>query len=244
MVANINGIPIANAAAVDIGGAWVQLREDGRLTVSPNAGHTGRVSFECTVLSAEGRPSVLRAVVDVVGDPTGATHAASSVEGPDVAAAEAPTGDVGDSPDASAQTALDADMFKIVGEALYLHEGLEFEFGTPQTLSIDLVSDAAASAVSGQKAYSDFSTDTSSDAFVFAPGFDDAGDSAAGDLQEIIDLSLSPFATFQELLDSGALVQDGPDVVLTVDPSDPLHSDRITLRGVDVDALSDSDFKF
>jgi hypothetical protein len=243
VVATINGTPITSQAPVDIGSAWVQLREDGRLTVSPNSGHTGRVSFECTVLNPEGRPSVLRTVVDVVGDPAGAAHAESSAEAAELITAEVLAGDVRNAPDAPVQSGLDADMFTIVGEALYLREGIEFEFGSPQTLSIDLLGDAAASA-SGPKAYSDFSSDASGDAFVFAPGFTDASDAAANGLQEVIDLSLSPFATFQQLLDSGALVQDGPNVVLTVDPSDPLHSDKITLRGVDIDTLSDSDFKF
>ena len=66
----------------------------------------------------------------------------------------------------------------------------------------------------------------------------------ANDTHEIIDVSSSGYATFQQLLDSGALVQVGADVVITIDPMDPLTSDKITLRGIELSVLSDSDFKF
>jgi hypothetical protein len=46
------------------------------------------------------------------------------------------------------------------------------------------------------------------------------------------------------LLDSGALVQDGVDVVIMIDPHDPAHSDKIILRGVELSHLTSSDFKF
>jgi hypothetical protein len=242
-IARVNGIPITSAAPVDVGVAWVQLREDGRLTVNPNAGYTGRIALECSAVGADARPTLHRAVVDVVGDPAGAAHAESAATGVDIKLAEMAAGDAALDTDALSQAGLYADMFKIVGDTLYLRAGVEFDFGARPTLSIDILGDTAPE-VGHEHEGSALLSDWGGDAFVFAPGFADAGSRPEGDPHETIDVSASGYATFQELLDSGALVQDGPDVVLTFDPADPLHSDKITMRGVDLAALSDSDFKF
>jgi hypothetical protein len=152
----------------------------------------------------------------------------------------------GDAPpgtDALSQAGLYADMFEIVGNTLYLRAGAEFDFGTGSALDIDIVGDGAPE-IGREHEGKALLSDWAGDAFVFAPGFADADGRPQEDIREVIDVSSSGFGTLQELLDSGALVQDGADVVLTFDPTDPLHSDKITLRGVDLAALSDSDFKF
>lgn len=242
-VSHVNGAPITLSTPVDIGGAWVQLREDGRLTVSPNAGFAGRVAIDCTLSGTDGRLFAQRAVVDVVGDPAGAAHAETAAAmGVDIKLAEIAANDNSLGIDGLAQAGLYADMFKIVGTGLYLRAGVELEFGTEPALSIDVVRDAA-SAGDGHDNGAALSG-LGGDVFVFASMFREADRPAKEAPHEVIDVSSSGFATFQELLDSGALVQDGPDVVLTFDPSDPLHSDRITLRGIDLAALGDSDFKF
>lgn len=242
-VSRINGLPITTADPVDVGSAWVQLREDGRLTVNPNAGYAGRIAFECTVMGADARPYAHRAVVDVVGDPAAAGLAESFAMVSDIKLADMAANDNALDTDGLSQAGLYADMFKIVGSTLYLKAGVELDFGTRPASSSEVLGDGV-SAVGGEHEGGVLLSDTVSDAFLFATGFADAGHKPDDDTREVIDLSLSGYATFKELLDSGALVQDGPDVVLTVDPADPLHSDKITLRGVDLSALSDSDFKF
>jgi hypothetical protein len=242
-VSRINGVPISTAAPVDVVGAWVQLREDGRLTVNPNAGYTGRIAFECTVVGTDARPSVHRTVVDVVGDPAGAAHAEGAAMDADVRLAEIAATGTTLGTDALAHAGLYADMFKIVGNTLYLRAGVEFDFGPKPTLSIDILEEGAPGIGEAHEGNALLS-DTAGDTFVFASGFGDSGGKPDGDPREVIDVSSAGYATFQDLLDSGALVQDGPDVVLTIDPADPLHSDRITLRGIDLSALSGSDFKF
>lgn len=159
-VTHVNGVPIAENAPVDVGFGWVQLREDGQLTISPDEHYAGEIEFDFTAFSPTNGSDVTNKVkVNVVPDP----------------AADDPV----------------------------LHEA---------------------------------------DTFLFAPGF--GADAGAANVHEVIDVSSSGFLTFQELLDSGALVQSGADVVLTFDPHDPAHSDRITLRGVDLSGLTSADFKF
>jgi len=242
-VSRINGVPISTAAPVDVAGAWVQLREDGRLTVNPNAGYTGRIAFECTVVGADARPSIHRTVVDVVGDPAGAARAEGAAEDADIGLATIAANDTVLGAEALAQAGLYADMFEIVGNTLYLRAGVEFDFGAKPTLSIDILGESAPE-IGREHESNALLSDTNGDTLVFATAFGDAASKPDGDLREVIDVSSAGYATFQDRLDSGALVQHGPDVVLTIDPADPLHSDRITLRGVDLSALSDSDFKF
>jgi hypothetical protein len=242
-VSRINGNPISTAAPVDVAGAWVQLREDGRLTVNPNAGYTGRIAFDCTIVGADARPSIHRTVVDVVGDPAGAARAEGAAMDADIRLAEIAASDTVLGTDALAQAGLYGDMFKIVGNTLYLRAGVEFDFGTKSTLSIDVLGEGAPEAGHGHDG-SALLSDMDGDTLIFATGFGDAAGKPDGGPREVIDVSSTGYATFQDLLDSGALVQHGPDVVLTIDPADPLHSDKITLRGIDLSALSDSDFKF
>jgi len=242
-VSHINGIPITTTAPVNVGSGWVQLREDGWLTVNPNAGYAGRIAFDCTIVGANARQYAHRATVDVGGDPAAAALAESSAMGADIKLADMAANDNALGTEGLSQAGLYADMFKIVGTTLYLRAGVELDFGTKPASSVEILGDGASEG-GGEHGSGALLSDTAGDAFLFAPGFADAGDKPNSDPREVIDVSSSGYATFQDLLDSGALVQDGPDVVLTIDPADPLHSDRITLRGVDLSALSDSDFKF
>jgi hypothetical protein len=135
-----------------------------------------------------------------------------------------------------------------------LKAGIDLDLETKPTLSIEIraggdsgpdeqinftldIENASASNASDSHAFSD--------TFVFAPGLGSTASQSgqATDSREIIDLSSSGYATFQQLLDSGALVQDGADVVITTNPDDPAHSDKIILRGIELSHLTSSDFK-
>jgi|GEM_PF-5721972 len=83
------------------------------------------------------------------------------------------------------------------------------------------------------------------DAFYFSPHYgNDAVRQAREAASEVIDLSSSAFTTFEALLAAGALAQVGDDVVITLDPTDPANSDKITLKSVLLSALDATDFKF
>ena len=130
-ISHINDVPITLETPVDVGCGGVQLREDGWLTVNPDAGYTGQLAFDCTVAgTADGADSKSHVIINV------------DVE------------------------------------------------------------------------------------------------------REVIDLGSTGYTTFQELLDSGALVQAGEDVVITFNPDDPAGVHKITLKGVELLALSEPDFKF
>ncbi len=257
-VSQINGVPITPAAPVDVGSGWVQLREDGRLTVSPNVGFTGSIAFDCTVSDtarhiivnvAASEPQVALELVDPVTTPAEDVSTTA-----DIKVAELATSDEELSTRGLSIAGLDADMFKIVGTTLYLKAGIDLDLETKPTLSIEIraggdsgpdeqinftldIENASASNASDSHAFSD--------TFVFAPGLGSTASQSgqATDSREIIDLSSSGYATFQQLLDSGALVQDGADVVITTNPDDPAHSDKIILRGIELSHLTSSDFK-
>ena len=85
------------------------------------------------------------------------------------------------------------------------------------------------------------------DTFVFKPGFgsDVVTDfSAAGANHDVLDLSMSGYATFTALQAAGALAQVSADVVITLNPLDPTTSDKITLKTVNLSTLDATDFKF
>jgi hypothetical protein len=255
-IARINDVPISMATPVDVGSGWVQLREDGWLTVTPDAGYRGPIAFEYTVAGAKDgvaangsvvvnvEASEAPAAVTLLNQVTAVTEdvaAAGDLKVADIALAD---GELGT--DSLSLTGLDASMFKIVGSALYLKHGIELDFETKPTLSIEIQSshggghDGAASfalnvASSGETLLPLAPDDT----FDFEPAY------AAHSGHEVIDLSDSAYATLQELIDSGALVQAGDDVVITLDPGDLTDPHNIvTLKGVDLSALSATDFKF
>jgi Ca2+-binding RTX toxin-like protein len=84
------------------------------------------------------------------------------------------------------------------------------------------------------------------DTFVFKPGFgnDVVTDFSAGATHDILDLSMSGYATFTALQAAGALAQVNADVVITLNPLDPTTSDKITLKAVNLSAVDATDFKF
>jgi hypothetical protein len=257
-VSHVNGVPISSVTPVDVGSGWVQLREDGWLTVNPDAGYAGTIAFDYTLAGrSNGAAATNRLTVTVAPEVPPVPASEDYEAGPadaelseaDVKLADIDMGDEEIGTEGLARIGLDADEFKIVGSTLYLKAGIEFDLDKP-TLSVEV-----RPARSEQAAAVNFSLDVkdsvgsvieddlSADTLVFAPGFDAAGD-LADDAYEPIDMSSSGYSTFQELLDSGALVQAGEDVVITVDPSDPANSDKITLRGIDLSALTSADFRF
>ena len=68
--------------------------------------------------------------------------------------------------------------------------------------------------------------------------------SAAGANHDVLDLSMSGYATFTALQAAGALAQVSADVVITLNPLDPTTSDKITLKTVNLSTLDATDFKF
>lgn len=82
------------------------------------------------------------------------------------------------------------------------------------------------------------------DLLVFKPGFgSDVISDFHGAPEEIIDISSYGYATFQALVDAGALMQVGDDVLITLTPSDPATSDKIILKSYSVSSLAPDDFK-
>ena len=85
------------------------------------------------------------------------------------------------------------------------------------------------------------------DTFVFRPGFGNDTIKEFGDStnnQDVLDLSMSGYATFAALQAAGALAQVNADVVITLNPLDPITSDKITLKTVNLSTLDATDFKF
>ena len=255
-ISHINGVPITTATPVDVGSGWIQLRDDGWLTVTPDAGYRGQVVFDYTIAGATNDTEADgRVVVNVDASEASAavtllnqvrTVAEDMSTGVDLKVADIAMADGALRTDGLSLTGLDAGMFKIVGNALYLKEGVKLDFETKPTLSIEIqashgngLDEAANFALSVEGAGETTAFEATGDTLVFAPGYDDAGDEHL-----LVDLGNTEYATFQELLESGALVQAGDDVVITLNAGDPADSHKITLRGVELSALSDLDFKF
>ena len=260
-VSHINGLPITTAEPVDVGAGWIQLRDDGWLTVSPDAGYAGPIAFDYTIGGASSRPDVTSHVtVNVAKDAPSALALSNQTAGlaedvstaADIKLAEIDVSDADVSTENLSLAGLDADLFKIVGNTLYLKAGVDLDFDTNPKLSVEIRPNGSATQdqavnftldvkdTNGSAALDDY---LAADTFVFAPGFGETGSIDDG-VREVIDMSSSAYATFQELLDSGALMQSGEDVVITFDPTDPDHSDRITLRGIELSVLTSADFKF
>lgn len=254
-ISRVNDVPISMAMPVDVGSGWVQLREDGWLTVTPDAGYRGPIAFEYTAAGAEGgvastgrvvvnvEASEAPAAVTLLNQVTAIAEDVSTAGDLKVADIAMEDGELGT--DGLSLTGLDASMFKIVGNALYLKQGIELDFETKPTLSIVIESshagglgDAASFTLNVASAGETLSPLATDDTFDFEPAY------TASSEHEVIDLSDSGYTTLQELIGSGALIQAGDDVVITFDPGDLGDPHRITLKGVDLSALSDSDFKF
>jgi hypothetical protein len=250
-ISHINGVPISTASPVDVGFGWVQLRDDGWLTVNPDAGYRGQIAFDYAVAgAADGEDLQGHVVVDVGVDaaPAAVTlhnqvtavaedvSTASALKVADIAMTDDKLGT-----DGLALTGLDAGMFEIVGSALYLKEGIELDFDTKPTLSVEILATHAdgldgASFTLNVAGAGAAALAAVNDVLVFAPGY-----GGAMGYHPLIDLSASQYDTFQDLMDSGALIQEGDNVVITLNPDDPADPQKIVLKGA---ALSDVDFKF
>jgi hypothetical protein len=255
-ISHINGVPITTATPVDVGRGWVQLRDDGWLTVTPDVGYTGPIAFDYAVAGAAHDQDAKGHVVvkvEATGAPAAVTllnqvtavaedaSAAADLKVADIAMAD---GELGT--DGLSLTGLDASMFKIVGNALYLKEGIELDFETKPTLSVEILAshadvfDGGANFTLSIESTGDApGVAATGDAFVFASGF---GDTTGA--HQVIDLSSTGYKTFQELCRSGALAQVGEDVVITLSPDAHDALQKIILKGVELTALSDADFKF
>lgn len=238
-IARINGEPISTTTPIDVGAAWVQLRDDGWLTVSPNFGYEGLVSFEYTVASPNGEEAESNVIVSV--EPPGPPGVASNFN---QLTSLADTTGLGDAFSGDLQAfgteglfgaGLDASMFTIVGSTLYLKEGVELDFGTTQSLTNEPSAPSTSTSVFG-----DLPPDeAANDGLELTGNRDDEneGDDATG-------VATSGYEVFRRLMDAGALAQVGDDVVITMDIGDPAAPHTITLRGVSLSSLMDTDFKF
>lgn len=87
----------------------------------------------------------------------------------------------------------------------------------------------------------------SGDTLYFKPGFGketiEHVKLSGGDAHDVLDLSLYG-TTFEALRAAGAFEQVGNDVVLTLNPADPVHSDQIVLKSIDLHQIDPGDFKF
>ncbi len=87
----------------------------------------------------------------------------------------------------------------------------------------------------------------SGDTLLFKPGFGketiEHVKLSGGEAHDVLDLSLYG-TTFEALRAAGAFEQVGNDVVLTLNPADPAHSDQIILKSIDLHQIDAGDFKF
>jgi hypothetical protein len=254
-ISHINGLPITTASPVDVGFGWVQLREDGWLTVTPDAGYRGRIAFDYAVAGmADGQDASGHVDVDVGADTAPAAvmlrnqvtavaedvSMASALKVADIAMTDGGLGT-----DGLSLTGLDAGIFEIVGDALYLKQGIELDFETRPTLSVEIVAthtgghDSGASFTLNVAGAGAAALAAANDMLVFAPGY---GEAIVD--HPLIDLASIRYATFQELMDAGALTQEGDNVVITLNPDDHADLQKIVLKAAALAALGDADFKF
>jgi hypothetical protein len=257
IVSHINDVPITTATPVDVGCGWVQLRDDGWLTVTPDAGYTGQVAFDYAVSGpTNGANTTGRVVVNVGadGDAPAAVTLLNELRtvpedistAADLKVAEIAVANGALATDGLSLTGLDAGMFKIIGNALYLKEGIELDFDTKPTLSIEIEAShgredgpAANFTLSVERAGEMASFEAVGDILVFAPDHVDLGGEPP-----VVGESNIGYATFQELLEAGALIQAGDDVVIALSGGDLADPLKTTLKGAELSALSGSDFKF
>jgi hypothetical protein len=241
-IARVNGEPINVTTPVDVGAAWVQLRDDGWLTVSPNTGYQGPIGFEYSVALPDGAESVSNVTVNV--EPADSPVEASAFNQLTSLAEDAlPTGSAGGDfggdtqgfgTEALTAAGLDASMFMIVDSTLYLKGGVEFDFDAGKSLTNEAL-----------VAYDP----TSLAHTVEAGGQGEAGGgleltAVQSDDSDDAELSSSGYAAFRRLMNAGALAQVGEDVVITLSLGDAEAPHTITLRGLSLSTLADTDFKF
>jgi hypothetical protein len=248
-VTRVNGVPIDAATPIDVGSAWVQLREDGWLTVSPDEGYAGTITFECTVASPTGSETTSGVTVSV-------ENAEAREPGPIFNQMTALAENVPSYVDGGAGgtiaadedldtgglfvVGLDAGMFTIIGSTLHLKAGIEFDFKTEPWAGDELLATARRDAAAHYADADDGALDpANSDTLVFsAYGLDQDNDNDA------VELPSSAYAAFRQLVEAGALTQVGDDVVITLGHDDPANPNTVTLKGVALSDLTDPAFKF
>jgi hypothetical protein len=254
-ISHINGVPITTASPVDVGFGWVQLRDDGLLTVTPDAGYRGRIAFDYSAAGeAHGRDTTGHVAIDVGAGtaPAAVTllnqvvavaedvSTASALKVADIAMAE---GELG--MDGLSLTGLDAGMFEIVDNALYLKQGIELDFDAKPSLSVEILAahaeglDAGASFTLNVAGAGAAALAAASDMLLFAPGY---GETIVN--HPLIDLSSIRHGIVQELVDVGALAREGDNVVITLGLDDHADPQKIVLKGAALPAPGDAEFKF
>jgi Ca2+-binding RTX toxin-like protein len=263
-VAQINSTDVAVGVPLQVDDGFVQLRADGKLLFTANADFSGTAEFAYTVADDDGDGASAKVTVHVT--PVDDAPTAISLSNLSVAENEAGAvvGTVSvldpDLDDAHSITASDS-RFEVVDGNLKLKAGQSLSFDTTPNVQLSLtaidsagLSTTTAFVIGASASGSGSGTHVENDlhggghdTFAFQPGFGndivDHFDTKA-DAHDIIDLSQSGYATFTALQQAGALAQVGADVVITINPLDPVNSDKITLKGVSLSTLDASDFKF
>jgi hypothetical protein len=254
-ISHINGVPITRASPVDVGFGWVQLRDDGLLTVTPDAGYRGRIAFDYSAADSEhGQDTTGHVILDVGADmaPAAVTllnqviavaedvSTASALKVADISIAD---GELGI--DGLSLTGLDAGMFEIVDNALYLKQGIELDFDAKPSLSVEVLAshaeglDGGASFTLNVAGAGAAALAAANDTLLFAPGY---GETLVN--HPLIDLSSIRYEIVQELVDVGALAREGDNVVITLGPDDPADLQKIVLKGAALAPPDDAEFKF
>lgn len=254
-ISHINGVPITTASPVDVAFGWVQLRDDGLLTVTPDAGYRGRIAFDYSAAGElHGQDTTGHVVIDVGADmaPAAVTllnqviavaedvSTASALKVADIAMAE---GELGI--DGLSLTGLDAGMFEIVDNALYLKQGIELDFDAKPSLSVEILAthaegfDGGASFTLNVAGAGAAALAAANDMLLFAPGY---GETIVN--HPLIDLSSIQNGIVQELVDVGALAREGDNVVITLSLDDHADLQKIVLKGAALAAPDDAEFKF
>ena len=254
-ISHINGVPITTVSPVDVGFGWVQLRDDGLLTVTPDAGYRGRIAFDYSAAGElHGQDTTGHVVVDVGDDmaPAAVTllnqviavaedvSTASALKVADIAIAD---GELG--LDGLSLTGLDAGMFEIVDNALYLKQGIELDFDAKPSLSVEILAahaeglDGGASFTLNVAGAGAAALAAANDMLLFAPGY---GETIAN--HPLIELSSIRYGIVQELADVGALAREGDNVVITLSLDDHADLQKIVLKGAALAGPGDAEFKF
>jgi Ca2+-binding RTX toxin-like protein len=213
----------------------VQLRADGTLLFSPDAGFGGAVDFSYAIERGDGALTTAQVHVDVKSD---LTPTAVSVN------------DVPVVSETNGQAEADIKVGEIVvadagKDVLDGGDGDNKSYGETGN---EALTDGKSAEVWGGGAGNDIlSGGEGSDMLLFRSGFGNNTVSQFGDTatdQDVIDLSHSGYATFEALQAAGALAQVGADVVITLNPQDPANSDKIVLKSLNLSTLDASDFRF
>ena len=179
-VSHINGTPVTMDTPIYVGSGWVQLRDDGWLTVSPDREYTGEIRFDYTIAGAG--PEVTDHVKVQVAP--GQEPVIQSIALDEELADRATIGD----------GLANAEMPDIVDATLYLTASINLDLETKSMLSIEVRTDAASTTDVVNLALDvDGSPDGDNsldhplasmlDTLVFAPGFGSDASASASNVQ-------------------------------------------------------------